>query len=221
MLTVHHLNHSRSQRVLWLLEELGLPYQIVYYARDPVTRLGPSELRKVHPLGKSPVVVDGDLTIAETGAVIEYLIEKSGGRLRPAPASPEKLRWTYWLHFAEGSMMPPLVLDLVLSVISGRAPEPMREPAKALMDGVRNGYVAPQLNTLFDFVEAELDKSAWFAGADFSAADVMMSYPLEAAGARAGAFEGRPKLKAFVERIHSRPAYRAALTKGGPYAYAE
>jgi glutathione S-transferase len=221
VLTVHHLNHSRSQRVLWLLEELGLPYEIVYYSRNPVTRLAPPELRKVHPLGKSPVLVDGDLTIAETGAIVEYLVEKSGGRLRPPEGSPERLRWTYWLHFAEGSMMPPLLLDLVLSTAPGLTPEPIREGAKAASEGVRKGFVAPQMKSQFDFVEGELTSHAWFAGDEFSAADVMMSYPLEAAGVRAGAFEGRPKFKAFVERIHARPAYRAALARGGPYAYAE
>jgi len=220
MLTVHHLNNSRSQRVLWLLEELALPYEIVFYTRDPVTRLAPPELRKVHPLGKSPVLVDGDLTIAETGAILEYLVERGGGRLRPAEGTPERLRWTYWLHFAEGSLMPPIVLDLVLSALPARAPEPARETARMMMDATRKGYVAPQLATLFDYVEAELSKSEWFAGDEFSAADVMMSFPLEASGSRAGAFEGRPKLKAFVERIHARPAYKAALAKGGSYAYA-
>jgi glutathione S-transferase len=220
VLTVHHLSNSRSQRVLWLLEELGLPYEIVFYQRDPVTRLAPPELRKVHPLGKSPVLVDGDLTIAETGAILEYLVEKGGGRLRPEAGAPERLRWTYWLHFAEGSLMPPMLLELVLAALPAGAPEPAREMAKARMDATRNGYVARELATLFDYIEAELGKSAWFAGEEFSAADVMMSFPLEAAGSSAGAFEGRPKLKAFVERIHARPAYTAALAKGGPYAYA-
>ncbi len=221
MLTVHHLNNSRSQRVLWLLEELGLPYEIVYYERDPATRLAPPELRKVHPLGKSPVLVDGEHTVAETGAIVEYLVDKTGGRLRPADGAPERRRWTYWMHFAEGSMMPPLLLDLVFMTAPGRAPETLRPTAQAISDATRKGYVAPQLKTLFDFIEAELSKSEWFAGDDFSTADVMMSFPLEAGGSRAGAFEGRPKLKAFVERIHARPAYRAALARGGRYAYAE
>ena len=220
MLTVHHLNNSRSQRVLWLLEELGLPYEIKFYERDPATRLAPPALRAVHPLGKSPVLVDGDVTVAETGAIVEYLVEKSGGRLRPAAGTPERLRWTYWMHSAEGSLMPPLVLDLVLSSAPGRAPEALRQAAKAVTDGARQGYVAPNLKTLFDLVEAELAKSPWFAGEEFSAADVMMSFPLEAAVTRPGAAEGRPKLAAFVERIHARPAYRKALARGGPYAYA-
>ena len=221
MLTVHHLNNSRSQRVLWLLEELGLPYEIKFYERDPATRLAPSALRAIHPLGKSPVLVDGDVIVAETGAIVEYLVEKCGGRLRPEAGTPERRRWTYWLHFAEGSLMPPLVLDLVLASAPARAPEPLREAAKAVAEGDRQGYVAPNLKTLFDFVEAELARSPWFAGEEFSAADVMMSFPLEAAGARGDAFKGRPKLAAFVERIHARPAYRKALVRGGPYAYAE
>jgi glutathione S-transferase len=221
LLTVHHLNNSRSQRVLWLLEELGMPYEIKLYERDSVTRLAPPALRAIHPLGKSPVLVDGDVTVAETGAIVEYLVEKSGGRLRPESGTPERRRWTYWLHFAEGSLMPPLVLDLVLASAPGRAPEPLRDAAKAVAEGARHGYVAPNLKTLFDFVEAELARSPWFAGEEFSAADVMMSFPLEAAGARADAFKGRPKLAAFVERIHARPAYRKALARGGPYAYAE
>jgi glutathione S-transferase len=221
VLTVHHLNHSRSQRVLWLLEELDLPYEIKFYERDPATRLAPPALRAVHPLGKSPVLVDGTLTIPETGTIVEYLVEKSGGRLRPPAGTPERLRWTYWLHFAEGSLMPPLVLDLVLASTPGRAPETLRDAAKAVADGARQGYVAPNLKTQFDFVEAELSKGPWFAGEEFSAADVMMSFPLEAAVSRARAAEGRPKLAAFVERIHARPAYRKALARGGPYAYAQ
>jgi glutathione S-transferase len=220
VLTIHHLNHSRSQRVLWLLEELGLSYEIKFYERDPVTRLAPPALRAVHPLGKSPVLVDGDVTAAETGAIIEYLVEKSGGRLRPEAGTPERRRWIYWLHFAEGSLMPPLLTDLVLASAPGRAPEPMREAARAVTEAVRQGYIANELKTLFDFVEAELASRPWFTGEEFSAADVMMSFPLEAGAHRAGAFEGRPRIEAFVERIHARPAYKRALEKGGPYAYA-
>jgi glutathione S-transferase len=221
MLTVHHLNHSRSQRVLWLLEELGLPYEIVYYERDPVTRLAPPALKAIHPLGKSPVLVDGDAVVAETGAIVDYLVDKSGGRLRPEAATPERQRWTYWTHFAEGSLMPQLLLDLILSNAPGRTPEALRPAAQAVSDGARAGYVAPNLKTMFDLVENELAKHPWFAGEEFSSADVMMSFPLEAAVARAKAGEGRPKLAAFVERIHARPAYRKALVRGGPYAYAE
>ncbi len=220
MITVHHLNHSRSQRVLWLLEELELPYEIKYYERDPVTRLAPPSLKAVHPLGKSPVVVDGDVTVAETGAIVEYLVEKAGGRLKPPEGTPERRRWTYWTHFAEGSLMPQLLLDLVLTTLPGRAPEPLQAAAKAAAEAARQAYASPNLKTMFDYVEAELATRPWFAGEEFSAADVMMSFPLEAAGARAGAFEGRRKIEAFVERIHARPAYRKALARGGPYAYA-
>ncbi len=221
MLTVHHLNNSRSQRVLWMLEELGLPYEIKFYERDPVTRLAPPSLRAIHPLGKSPVLVDGDVTVAETGAIVEYLVAMSGGRLRPEEGTPERRRWTYWMHFAEGSLMQQLLLDLVLSTAPARAPEPMRAAATAVTDGARQGYVAPNLKTMFDLVETELAKSPGFAGEEFSAADIMMSFPLETGVARVAAAQGRPKLAAFVERIHARPAYRAALVKGGPYAYAE
>jgi len=221
MLIVHHLNNSRSQRVLWLLEELELPYEIKFYERDPVTRLAPPALRSVHPLGKSPILDDEGLVVAETGAIVEYLVERSGGRLRPEAGTPERLRWTYWMHFAEGSLMQQLLLDLILSAAPARAPEALREAAKAVTEGARQGYVEPNLKAMFDLVEAELEKSPWFAGDAFSAADVMMSFPLEGAGARVGAFDGRPKLKAFVERIPARPAYRAALEKGGPYAYAQ
>jgi len=220
MLTVHHLNNSRSQRVLWLLEELALPYEIMRYQRDPKTMLAPPELRAVHPLGKSPVITDGDITLAETGAIVEYIVEKAGGRLRPAAGTPEYWRWTFWLHYAEGSLMSPLLMKLVFDVMPRRAPMILRGLVRNIATRAKAGFVMPQLGTHFDFLEAELGKSGWFAGGEFSAADVMMSFPLEAGGARAGAFEGRPRLKAFVERIHARPAYKAAIEKGGPYVYA-
>ena len=221
MLTVHHLENSRSQRVLWLLEELGLPYEIKLYKRDARTSLAPPELKAIHQLGKSPVVVDGDAVLAETGAIIEYLVEKTGGKLRPAAGTPDRVRWTYWLHYAEGSLMTPLLLRLVLSSMPARVPAEAKELAQTLADATIGGYVGPTLTTQLDFVEGELAKSTWFAGADFSAADVMMSFPLESGGARAGAFEGRPYIKRFVDRCHDRPAYKAALEKGGPYAYAK
>jgi glutathione S-transferase len=220
MLIVHHLNNSRSQRVLWLLEELGLPYEIKRYQRDPETMLAPPELKRVHPLGKSPVLSDGDAVIAETGAIVEYLVGKAGGALRPAEGTPERLRWTYWLHYAEGSAMPPLLLKLVFSVLAPRSPALLRPLVRAIAGRAQENFIDPQLKTHFDFLESELTKSTWFAGDEFSAADVMMSFPLEAGGARGGAFDGRPKLKAFVERIHARPAHKRALEKGGPYAYA-
>jgi glutathione S-transferase len=220
MLIVHHLNNSRSQRVLWLLEELGLPYEITHYQRNPKTMLAPPELRAVHPLGKSPVVTDGDATIAETGAIVEYIVDKANGRLRPAAGTPERLRWTFWLHYAEGSLMNPLLLKLVFNLMPARAPMLLRGLVRGIAARAQAGFVDPQLKSHFDFIESELGKSEWFAGSEFSAADVMMSFPLEAGAARAGAFAGRPRMKAFVERIHARRAFKAALEKGGPYAYA-
>ncbi len=221
MLTVHHLNDSRSQRVLWLLEELGLPYEIKRYQRDAKTMLAPPELKAVHPLGKSPVITDGPATLAETGAIVETICEAyAGGRLRPAAGTEERLRWTYWLHYAEGSAMPPLLMKLVFTAMPQRAPGLIRGLVKAVSNSALKGFVDPQLTSHFDYWEAELGRSSWFAGDAFSAADIMMSFPIEAAADRAGALEGRPRLAAFLKAIHARPAYQAALAKGGPYAYA-
>jgi glutathione S-transferase len=221
MLTVHHLNNSRSQRVLWLLEELGEPYEIKHYQRDAKTMLAPPELRAIHPLGKSPVItVDGG-SLAETGAIVEYLVTRYGnGKMIPPPGTPERLRWIYWLHYAEGSAMPPLLMKLVFTALPTRTPGLIRPIAKAIMGAAQKGFVDPQLTAHFDYWEAELTKSEWFAGPEFSAADVMMSFPVEAAGDRAEATKGRPKLAAFLQKIHARPAYQRALEKGGPYAYA-
>jgi glutathione S-transferase len=219
MLTVHHLNNSRSQRVLWLLEELGLEYEIKRYERDPKTALAPASLRAVHPLGKSPVVTDGELTLAESGAIIEYLVDRHGqGRLAPAPGTPERLRYTYWLHYAEGSAMPPLLLSLVFSRLpKGPMPFFLRPVVKGISGQVMKAFVTPQLRLHLDYMEGELGKSTYFAGEAFSAADIQMSFPIEAAGARGGLGEKRPKLAAWLERIHARPAYQRALEKGGPY----
>jgi glutathione S-transferase len=220
MLTVHHLNNSRSQRVLWLLEELGVPYEVKRYERNPKTMLAPPELKAVHPLGKSPVITDGDATVAESGAIIEYLVGKYGnGRLVPADGTPEKLRYTYWLHYAEGSIMPYLVMKLVMGHIP-RQPMPffVKPVARGIAKGVNDNFIDPNLRTHFDFIEAELTRSEWFAGAEFSAADIQMSFPAEAAAARGGALDQQPRLLAFLARIHARPAYQRALEKGGPYA---
>jgi glutathione S-transferase len=223
MLTVHHLNNSRSQRVLWLLEELGAPYEIKHYQRDPETMLAPPELRQVHPLGKSPAVTDGDATLAESGAIIEYLVGRYGnGRLVPPEGTPERLRWTYWLHYAEGSAMPPLLLKLIFDRIEkSRVPFFAKPVVKGIATKVKSSFVLPQLKTHLDFMEGELAKSAWFAGEEFSAADIQMSFPVEAAASRAGLDASRPKLMAFLQRIHARPAYRRALDRGGPYAFAD
>ena len=222
MITVHHLNNSRSQRVLWLLEELGLPYEIRKYQRNAATMLAPPELMQVHPLGKSPVITDDGQTIAETGAIVEYLIERYGnGRLAPAVGTPERLRWRYWLHFAEGSAMPPLLLKLIFERIKVT---PMPFFAKPIAKGISNKVLAtmvePNLKRQLDFMEAELGNSEWFAGSEFSAADIQMSFPLEAAAQRAGLNASRPKLMAFLKRIHARPAYKKALERGGPYSFA-
>lgn len=219
MITVHHLNNSRSQRVLWLLEELGLAYEVKRYERDPKTMLAPESLRKVHPLGKSPVITDGELTVAESGAIIEYLVERYGkGRLAPAAGTPERLRYTYWLHFAEGSAMPPLLMKLVFDRIEkGPMPFFVKPIAKAIAGKVKGSFIEPNLTRQLDYIEGELGKHAWFAGDDFSAADIQMSFPLEAAAARGGLGKSRPKLMQFLERIHQRPAYQRALERGGKY----
>lgn len=219
MITVHHLENSRSQRVLWLLEELGLPYELVLYKRDLQTLLAPPSLREVHPLGKSPVIVDGGTTIAESGAIIEYLVDQYGkdSGLKPSAGSPGQLRYTYWLHYAEGSAMPPLLLSLVFARLP-KAPMPffIKPIVRGISDKVSTGYVAPQVQLHLDYMEAELGKSEWFAGAAFSAADIQMSYPIEAASLRGALDASRPKLWDWLQRIHARPAYQLALAKGGP-----
>jgi glutathione S-transferase len=217
MLTVHHLNNSRSQRVLWLLEELGVPYEIKRYERDPKTMLAPPELRAVHPLGKSPVITDDGLTIAESGAIIEYLVDKYGqGRFAPAAGTPERLRYTYWLHYAEGSAMPPLLLKLIaLRIASAPMPFFAKPIARKIAGTLQSGFVDPQLKLHFGYIEEQLSKSTWFAGDEFSAADVQMSFPLEAATARGGM--ELPAVTAFLQRIRARAAYRRALERGGEY----
>jgi glutathione S-transferase len=217
MITVHHLNNSRSQRVLWLLEELGLPYDIKHYQRNATTNLAPPELLQVHPLGKSPVITDGNVTMAETGAIIEYLVERAGGTLRPAAGTPEHRRYTYWLHFAEGSAMPPLGMTLVLGRIKKAGPFFVKPIARRIADGVLDSFVMPNIKRQLDFMEAELTARPWFAGTEFSAADVQMSFPLEVAAVRGGLGARYPKLIDFLARIHARPTYQAALKRGGPY----
>jgi glutathione S-transferase len=220
MIVVHHLENSRSQRVLWLLEELGVPYEVKRYERNKDTMLAPPDLRAVHPLGKSPVVTDGDVTVAESGAIVEYLVDRYGtGRLIPPAGTPQRLRYTYWLHYAEGSAMPPLLLMLVFNRVE-TAPMPffVKPIARGIAAKVKSTFIEPQVKLHFDFMESELGKSTWFAGDEMTAADIQMSFPIEAADARAGlGASGRPRLAAFLQRIHARPAYQAALAKGGPY----
>jgi glutathione S-transferase len=223
MLTVHHLNNSRSQRVLWMLEELGVDYELKRYQRDPNTMLAPAELRAVHPLGKSPVITDDGMTIAESGAIIEYLVERYGqGRFAPPHGvSPERVRYSYWMHYAEGSAMPPLLLKLVARRIgSARMPFFVRPVARRIAATMQSSFIDPQLKLHFGYIERELSKSEWFVGDQFTAADVQMSFPLEAASKRAGAKE-LPHVRAFLERIHARPAYQRALERGGKYDYAD
>ena len=222
MIVVHHLNNSRSQRVLWLLEELELPYEIKFYERDKDTMLAPPELFKIHPLGKSPVITDGDTTVAESGAIIDYIVSTYGnGRLIPPEGTPERLRYTYWLHYAEGSAMPPLLLKLVFGVLPERAPWFVKPVVNGIANTANKSFIDPQLKLHTGYWESELEKTEWFAGSDFTAADIQMSFPLEAAASRADIQMALPKVMSFLKTIHERPAYRRALEKGGPYAYAK
>ena len=219
MIIVHHLNNSRSQRILWLLEELGLDYEIKKYQRDPKTMLAPAELRAIHPLGKSPVITDGDTMVAESGAIIEYLIERyDKGKFIPAAGTPDKLLYTYFMHYAEGSAMTPLLMKLVFDRVE-TSPMPFfaKPIAKGIAQKVKSTYIMPQIVQHLSYLEAELGKRSWFAGPEFTGADIQVSFVLEAASARGGLGEKYPKLFAFLERIHARPAYQRALERGGKY----
>lgn len=207
MIVVHHLNNSRSQRILWLLEELGVPYRVEKYARDAKTNLAPPELRRVHPLGKAPVIEDGGLVLAESGAIVEYVLERhGGGRLAPGRGTPEHVRYLHWLHFAEGTMMLHLVARLYLSRVG--------EAGKALLARVE-GMIGAEL----DLVEAELARSAHLAGEAFSAADIQMAFPLEFASFARLVGERHPGLRGYLARLQARPAYRRAVEKGGAYLF--
>jgi glutathione S-transferase len=209
MIRVHHLNNSRSQRVLWLLEEIGTPYEVVRYERDKTTMLAPKELRRVHALGKSPIIEDNGRIFAETGLIVEYLVQRYGPDFAPPSGSDSFWRYKYWLHYAEGSLMPPLLLKLVINRLG-------------LLGRPAGPFVNAQLKLHLDFLEDELrSKGPWFLGEVFSAADIMMSFPIEAARARAGLNETRSNLMDFLKRIHARGAYKRALEKGGAYVYAE
>ena len=207
MIVVHHLENSRSQRVLWLLEELAMPYEVKRYERDPKSMLAPAELSQVHPLGKAPVLEDEGRVVAETGAIVEYLVEKAEGRLGPSANRDEVLRYRHFLHYAEGSMMPPLFGLLIVNRL-GLLGRPAKAPILAMF------------GRHLDWLESELTTRDWFAGDEFTAADIMMSFPLEVARSRAGLDSSRPNLTDWLERIHARPAYAAALKRGGAYSYA-
>ncbi len=216
MIIVHHLNNSRSQRILWLLEELGVNYEVKRYERDKKTMLAPPELKAVHPLGKSPVVTDGDLVIPESGAIVEYLVNKYGhGKLKPTDEK-EALLYTYWLHYAEGSLMPPLLLSLIFSKIESSSPFIVKPIALAISGQVKKLFINPNIKAHFDYMESELNKRIWFVGTDFSAADIQLSFPIEAAQTR-GILNNRPKLKTYLKTIQARPAYKRALERGGKY----
>lgn len=220
MITVHHLADSRSQRVLWLLEEMGRPYEVKRYERNPATMLAPPELKAIHPLGKSPVVDDGAVRVAETGAIVEYLLEgPDGAALRPTAGTEAGRRYTYWLHYAEGSAMTPLLLKLIFGQLPKRSPGLVRPLVKAISGKAQDSFIDPQIASHTAYWEAELGRSEWFAGDDFSAADIMMSFPIEAGASRAP-YADKPRLTAFLKKIHARPAYQRALGRGGPYSYA-
>jgi glutathione S-transferase len=221
MVVVHHLNNSRSQRILWLLEELGVPYDVKRYERDAKTMLAPPSLLAIHPLGKSPVIVDGDVTVAESGAIIEYLVGKYGdGRLIPPTGTAQRLRYTYWLHYAEGSAMTPLLFKLVFDrIATNPTPWPISAISRRIAATVTNAFIAPNLKRHLDYIEAELGLHTWFAGEQFTAADMQMSFPLEIAVTRAGLNASRPKSAAFLDRIHALDAYKRALERGGKYDY--
>lgn len=221
MITVHHLEQSRSQRVLWMLEELGLAYELVSYKRDPRTWLAPPELRKVHPLGKSPVLQDGTLVLAESGAILEYLADRYDPerKLSPQPLpveAPERLQYHYWMHYAEGSAMPPLVMSLVFAKVR-KAPLPFfaKPIARGIVDKVMKTFISPQLRLHLGWMEQTLAGSAWFTGERFTAADIQMSFPVQAAALRAGPMTDYPNLQAFLARIAERPAYKRAEQRGG------
>lgn len=219
MITVHHLENSRSQRILWLLEELGVDYELKIYRRDPETSLAPKELTELHPLGKAPIVTDDAITLAESGAIIEYLVDKyDTGKLKPADTGAQKRAYTYWLHYAEGSLMPLMLTSLIVSRIES-APMPFfaKPIAKGIAGKVRQGYLDPNVKRNLAFLEATLNQSLWFCGDEMTAADIQMSFPIEAAAVRTRLESNHPKLAGFLERIHGRPAYQRGLEKGGPY----
>ncbi len=220
MLTVHHLEDSRSQRILWFLEELGVDYEIQHYARDPKTGLGPDSLRKVHPLGRSPVITDGDVTVAESGAIIEYLVERYGPTFAPEAGTDAHRRYRYWLHYAEGSLMPLLLLKLVFDRLA-KPPVPLilRPAAGLLAFGFKRSFIAPRVAQNLDFIEGELSGRTWLTGDELTGADVQLSFPLAAVASASDELRKRPNIAAWLGRIRQRPAYERALERGGPYAY--
>lgn len=222
MIVVHHLENSRSQRILWMLEELGVAYEVRRYDRDPETQLAPPELFDIHPLGKSPVITDGDSVIAESGAIVEYLARVHGNnRWSPEVGTPAYNDYIYWLHYAEGSLMPPLLLNLVFNRIkTTKMPFFVKPVAKGIADKVLSSFVTPNVTRHIAYVEQHLSGREWFAGDAISGADIQMSFPLEAAVARDAVPKSYVNIRDFVARVHARDAYKRALETGGPYDYA-
>jgi glutathione S-transferase len=221
MITLHHLNNSRSQRILWLLEELGVEYSLQVYKRDKKTQLAPKELASVHPLGKAPVITDNDTVVAESGAIIEYLVNQYGQSMRPEFGTREYQQYSYWMHFAEGSLMTPMLFSVVLNKVKSSPMPFFAKPiARAIVAKVMSVFVNPNLKRLMRFVDDHLADHQWFAGDVLSGADFQMSFPLEAALASGIVDRRYANIERFLRRISSRPAYQAALTKGGRYAYA-
>ena len=218
MLTVQHLENSRSQRILWLLEEMGVEYDIKRYGRDKETSLAPPELMEIHPLGKAPVITDAGVTVAESGAIVEYVVKKfDDGTLLPEEGTPQRLAYTYWLHYAESSLMPLMLLSLIMSLVESKSSFLIRPIARKIFDGVRASYLDPNLARHLGFMESTLSESTWFCGEQMTAADCQMSFAIEAAEVRTDLRDGYPHLAGFVERIRARPAYKAALDRGGHY----
>lgn len=218
MITVHHLNNSRSQRLLWLLEELGVDYAIERHQRDPRTQLAPPALRRIHPLGKSPVLTDGDRTVAESGAIIEYLLAHHGeGRFTPEPGTPEAERNRYYMHYAEGSLMPPLVMRLVFGEVRKRAPLLVRPIAAGIAAQVESSFIGPTIAAHVAMLEAELEGRSFITGDALAAADFQMSFPLQALAARSGGGTRHPNIDAYLARIAARSAYQRGLERGGPF----
>ena len=221
MITVHHLNNSRSQRILWLLEEIGADYDIVRYQRDAETMRAPQELREVHPLGKSPLITDNGQTYAESAAIIEYLVDTYGNQLKPATGDVHYRDYVYWLHFSESSLMPPLLVKLIGDRLTeAKVPFFVKPIVKSISKQMEANFSGPEISSMLEYINNHLGKNTWFCGEEFSAADIQMSFPLEASAARAPGFSRYANIISFVDRIHARPAYQAALERGGEYDYA-
>jgi glutathione S-transferase len=223
MLTVHHLNNSRSQRILWLLEEIGVDYEITKYQRNPDTMLAPKALRDIHPLGKSPAITDGGRTIAESGAIIEYIVDtycedRSEGRLRPDRGTPEFERYRYWMHYAEGSAMTPLLLKLIFNRLPSQVPWLLRPVLNLVSKGVKREFINPEIARHMGYWEKELAERTFFVTDTLTAADIQMIFPLEAAVARGKSADAYPRINGFVDTCHARPAYQRALERGGAYS---